>query len=590
MALVLSACGGDATFGGGGNPDGGAVIPGDGAGPLLEARIGVLTGGTFTEGAVAIGTPSLSAGGQTAVRLDVVDAQGLRLSNVPLTASFRSECANAGLSRFEPATLASDSGRFDVTYVAQGCNGADEITAVVQLGGVIAPASGVVDVAAAELGSIEFVFAESTVIGLTGSPIPNQAELRFLVRDTTGSPVPNQHVNFTLDVSTGGIGVTPASAVSDAGGVVRTVVRGGTVPTAARVTATLSATQIATQSEQLAISTGIPDQNSMSLAFDRLAVDGTCDGERINVTLRMADRFNNPVPDGTAISFDTEGGAIASQCVTVNGECSVTWRSQDPRPGNVGGRVTDNGPRAGRVTVMASAIGEESFLDQNGNGVFDDSEIGTITDMPEAFRDADIGTGQASSNYATGEDIFLDYDGDQTWDAANGVYNGLLCRNASTGVIGPCFTRTAGQPDRNTIHVRDSVTLIMSGSAAQMETGDFSVTGNGVTFNGSTIVMPQEGIATFSAVVRDVNDQPLPAGATIALEVADAGSVSGIDSYTVVCHTDDSVDGNTYRFSIKAAKSSDTPPVDVNGTVTLTITTEKGGARAFTFGLVADAP
>lgn len=109
MALVLSACGGDATFGGGGdgggNPGGGAVIPDDGAGPLLEARIGVLTGGNFTEGALAIGTPSLSAGGQTAVRLDVVDAQGLRLSNVPLTASFRSECANAGLSRFEPATL-----------------------------------------------------------------------------------------------------------------------------------------------------------------------------------------------------------------------------------------------------------------------------------------------------------------------------------------------------------------------------------------------------------------------------------------------------------------------------------------------------
>ncbi|MEN8663930.1 MAG: hypothetical protein ABF356_03125, partial [Polycyclovorans sp.] len=156
MALVLSACGGDATFGGGGdgggNPGGGAVIPDDGAGPLLEARIGVLTGGNFTESALAIGTPSLSAGGQTAVRLDVVDAQGLRLSNVPLTASFRSECANAGLSRFEPATLASDSGRFDVTYVAQGCNGADEITAVVQLGGVIATASGVVDVAAAELG------------------------------------------------------------------------------------------------------------------------------------------------------------------------------------------------------------------------------------------------------------------------------------------------------------------------------------------------------------------------------------------------------------------------------------------------------
>lgn len=559
-----------------------------------DFRMGTLTAGGFTAGQIQVGQASLAAGGSSGLRVDIVDINN---GNAPLTTdtqvTFTSPCSSQQRASItSPVTTVGGSA--SSTYSASGCSGADTITARAVVGGVVLNASGQVSVQPAELGSIEFVSVEREVISLAGTGLNETSRVTFKVLDATGGPVADQAVTFSLNSQVGGITLNTTSGETGTDGTVNVIVKSGTVHTSVRVTASVSKPSgevISSQSERLVISTGIPDQNSFSLSASCFNVEGlNHDNVQTQLTVLAADRFNNPVPDGTAISFDTEGGAIASQCVTVNGECSVTWRSQDPRPGNVGGRVTDNGPRAGRVTVMASAIGEESFLDQNGNGVFDDSEIGSITDLPEAFRDADIGAGQASNNYAIGEDIFLDYDGDQTWDAANGVYNGLLCRNATSGVIGPCFTRTAGQPDQNTVHVRDSVTLIMSGSSALMEAGDFSVTGAGVTFNGSTITIPQEGVATFRAVVRDVNDQPLPAGATIALEVADAGSVSGLDSYTVVCHTDDSVAGNTYSFSIKAGKSSATPPVDVNGTVSLTITTEKGGARAFTFGLVADAP
>lgn len=559
-----------------------------------DFRMGTLTSAGFTAGQIQVGQASLAAGGSSGLRVDIVDINN---GNAPLTTetevTFTSPCSSQQRASIT-SPVKTVGGSASSTYSASGCSGSDTITARAVVGGVVLNATGQVTVQPAELGSIEFVSAEREVISLAGTGLNETSRVTFKVLDATGGPVADQTVTFSLNTQVGGITLNTTTGETGTDGTVNVIVKGGTVHTAVRVTASVSKPSgeiISSQSERLVISTGIPDQNSFSLSASCFNVEGlNHDNVQAQLTVLAADRFNNPVPDGTAISFDTEGGAIASQCVTVNGECSVTWRSQDPRPGNVGGRVADNGPRAGRVTVMASAIGEESFLDQNGNGVFDDAEIGTITDLPEAFRDADIGAGQASNDYALGEDIFLDYDGDQTWDAANGVYNGLLCRNASTGVIGPCFTRTAGQPDRNTVHVRDSVTLIMSGSTALMEAGDFSVTGNGVTFNGSTIVVPQEGIATFSAIVRDVNDQPLPAGATIALEVADAGSVSGIDSYTVVCHNDDTVPGNTYTFSIKAAKSSDSPPVDVNGTVTLTITTEKGGAKAYTFGLVADAP
>ena len=76
---------------------------------------------------------------------------------------------------------------------------------------------------------------------------------------------------------------------------------------------------------------------------------------RIRVQVLAADHFNNPVPNGTAISFTTEGGAIDGSCLTDDGGCSVTWRSQRPR-------LPD-----GRFTILATAIGNESFLDSERN-------------------------------------------------------------------------------------------------------------------------------------------------------------------------------------------------------------------------------
>ena len=100
------------------------------------------------------------------------------------------------------------------------------------------------------------------------------------------------------------------------------------------------------------------------------------------LTARLADHFRNPVPDGTVVNFTTEGGSIVASCQTTPGACSSTMTSQAPR------LATDN-----RVTVLAYAVGEESFIDLNGNGVADlvPNEMldinGKSTDMPEAFRD-----------------------------------------------------------------------------------------------------------------------------------------------------------------------------------------------------------
>lgn len=501
FALMLAACGGDATLGVGGPND----PPDDGQSPdLVGARIGSLVNGVFTEGQLLVGTTSLSAGGQASVRVDVVNAAGQRLSNVPLTATFQSECASAtpGQSRFEPATVESSAGRFDTTYVAQGCRGNDVLTARVDLGGQIRTASAVIDVAPPELGGIEFIFAESTIIGLIGSPIATQAEIRFRVVDQTGGVVANQPVVFTLSTTVGGLSLTPTTADTDSQGIVRTTVRAGSIPTAVRVTARVtlpSGQQISTQSEQLAVSTGIPDQDSVSLSFNRLAVDGTCDGEPVTVNLRLADRFNNPVPAGTAVNFRTSGGAINSTCftgepngdpLTESGVCSVLLTAREPRPAN------------GRVAILATTLGEESFVDINGNGFRDPGE--TWGDLPEPFLDVN-----ENGQHDLGE-VFIDTDSSQSYSPANGVFDGYVCDAPGQN----CRTQL--------VHVRANGTVVFSLARSGVFVGCLNAPGQQCPFLPGVVVPGQSLNLSFS--IEDINGQVPPTGTTYSL-AATTGTV-----------------------------------------------------------------
>ena len=85
----------------------------------------------------------------------------------------------------------------------------------------------------------------------------------------------------------------------------------------------------------------------------------------------LADQYGNPVPDGAPVIFQTNLGAVGSSskgaCNTVNGGCSVDFRTQDPRtnapntpptPCNnfgAGGAGMDDSTRAGVATICASS-------------------------------------------------------------------------------------------------------------------------------------------------------------------------------------------------------------------------------------------
>jgi hypothetical protein len=205
------------------------------------------------------------------------------------------------------------------------------------------------------------------------------------------------------------------------------------------------------QSDLLTVTTGIPDQNSISLSMDKFAPEGLeHDGETVTVTVRLGDRFNNPVPDGTVVNFTSEGGQIQSSCQTVDSGCSVVWTSQAPRPADH------------RATVMAYTIGHETFYDFNANGVFDDGDV--FDDMGEAFRDDDeTGTyNPASGNGFSIDEKLIDYDENGQYTAADGVYNGVPCLHTTDCPVDA--NNIAGRSNFLT-NVRDNGLIIMASSS-----------------------------------------------------------------------------------------------------------------------------
>jgi hypothetical protein len=558
---------------------------------------------TFNAGVITVAVPVLSAGGGSGLRVDVVDtANGNTLVTDPVSVTFSSTCIGNELARIDPAsTVESINGSVAVTYVALGCDGVDTLRARAVINGVAINAQADIEVLPADLGSIEFVSAEPITIGLRGSGQQETSTVRFRVRDSVGGPIANQSVDFQLNTTLGGIGLEPVQGVTNGQGVVQTVVRSGTVATPVRVTASAErdGNTITSQSEQLTISTGIPDQDSFSLSAECLNVEGlNRDGETVAVTLRAADRYNNPVPDGTAVNFTTEGGSIQSSCVTQGGACTVNWVSQNPRPiayndcpaifdVNTDAACASGSPngasRAGRSTILAFSIGEETFIDSDSDGLFDQSE--GFTDLPEAWVDVDEDGERDTQSHV---EPFFDFGSVESpqnnqYDTPDGIFNGLLC---DLGI--PSNIRC---PPPTTLHVRDSLTIIMSGSSPVIDpVGEVFVSGGEYDPQARTITIDTNGSFGLSVVVRDVNDQPMPAETTIEFSAAgDAGTILGNGNFVVPCTTGDTAGNNTYGISFRGAEIDPGDP-DGFSLLELSVTSPNGLNTLFAFSVITRAP
>ncbi|GLX86939.1 hypothetical protein tloyanaT_31920 [Thalassotalea loyana] len=535
-------------------------------------RIGYFdTNGDFIEGEIelSIDGTEVSAGGTLGLSVDLVDSEDAPIT-IPASVSFTSNCVASGNATIEE-TVFSIQGEAKATYEDVDCaglNGIDDvIVASVSLNGVTNIAQATISITGEELGSIEFLSAEPETIVLQGTGGQGNQEtstLTFQVKSSLGNPLAQQDVEFILDTTVGGITVNPVIGVTNSQGMVTTKVTSGSVPTPVRVTAratTDGGDEIQTQSDLLSINTGLPEQRSFTLSTARRNPEaGNINGVEVVITAQLADNFNNPVPDGTTVNFTTEGGQIQPECVTANGACTVTWTSAEPR-------VADH-----LITIMATALGHESFFDTNGNNTFDDADGSAIdeagvssgfvritpqasgfVDMSEAWRDDN-----ANGSYDAGE-LFLDFNNDGSFTGRDSLFNGPQCDGASCGAEGS-----------RAIHVRKAIQMVMSSSGALYTlTGEDSVVYQD-NEAGTDLTIPtiaDGGTFGFTLNVRDTAGQAMPFGTTVSVEVS-AGSVEGETNFTVP----DTLSDDSISFVIVNAPLDD-PTV---GTLTVTITSPSG--------------
>ncbi|MBL4868972.1 MAG: hypothetical protein JKY67_21620, partial [Pseudomonadales bacterium] len=477
-----------------------------------EIKIGNGSAGSFTNSTLDVNVNPLSAGGTTTVTATIVDGSNA-LYTSPLDISFSSNCVSSGLASID-ASITTINGSAQTTYRATGCEGVDTITASANLGGAAFTATGTLTVNSDSAGSLEFVSAtpsELAIAGTGGQGLSEQSTVIFRARGSQGLALANQTINFSLTSSMGGLSFSPTSATTDSDGLAFTVVRSGTVATAVGVVAQIAGTAIATQSDLLTVSTGVPDQNSFGFSASTYNLEGwDIDGTIATLSVYLADYYNNPVPDGTAVTFTAEGGSVESTCSTTSGSCNAQWTAQAPRPSD------------GRVTLLVSAIGNESFADNNGNGVFDDGDTLGTNDLAEAFLDIND-----SATRDPGES-FIDFNNNSAYDSADGLYNGTPCEHSTDCGL---TSNTA---------IRNSIVLTMSGSYPVMvvtTTGGVGGTPIGTVYALSetvsdTITIAATNFISFNISISDENGNRLPAETSITLN-SNNGELLGPDSVTV---------------------------------------------------------
>lgn len=522
--------------------------------------------GTFLENQIEVQPQStLAAGGNAQLSVVILDDDGERVTTVE-EVRFNSGCLSGGQATINPANPATSvNGKASTLYTAAGCTGLDEVTA--SLAGASAQAFADLNIASPETNAINFISAEPTLIVLRGTGGENRdetSEVKFKVVDGSGLPLQGIPVDFSLSTFVGGLSLSTDSTLSGGDGEVAVIVQAGDVATVVRVIATVDdgdGEPVSTVSDQLTVTTGLPDQDSISLSLGACGDSGSLvvggafntDGLCRTLTVAMADKFNNPVVDGTAAVFTTEYGAIVGSCATTDGICSVEWRSQEPRLPTLSGddyvRTIDDpdyscsfhngngGPcphdlgyiRGGRSGILVHAIGEESFVDRNGNGILDEDEKDLFQNMPEAFLDKNedgvytpdldecVASPMGSLQCIAGqEEIFVDFNSNDAYDRNDNPaqYNGLLCPPEGDGVW--C--------SRELIHVRDQHNVTM---------------GDGPNFyihlvRNGRVVDSSDSNTDQEIFISDTYNNPPPGGSTVTYSTTDNCKIIGPSSTDVL--------------------------------------------------------
>ena len=395
----------------------------------------------------------------------------------PISVTFTSPCATNNAATLSTPVI-SNNGVAEATYKGSKESTADGSTTskVCGLDDIItASASGLVKTVTISnlttpASAIEAVTTDPNFIFTPGSGFKDNATITFQVKDKFSNPKAGQKVMFKLE----GIdnqsdefdkySLSQSEGTTDSEGKVAVNVKSGSIPTPFSVSAYLADnTEIRTVSGKVGVGMGFPDDDSFTIGLGSYNIEGeSYNDAETNITVRLGDRFNNSVPDGTKVFFTSEGGTIQGNvpsgqglsgvCETKDGACSAKIISTQPRPAD------------GRVTILAYVQGEESFFDVNGNKIFDQGDLknitadqkaadtpkdangipqfladSRITDIGEPYLEYELkdednfpanGVWKADKNdnhFISGVDEFKDLDGSKDYTPGDSVYTGPLC-------------------------------------------------------------------------------------------------------------------------------------------------------------------
>jgi hypothetical protein len=423
---------------------------------------------------------------QSSYTIDIIQPSGSTFSNeTPLTVDVELTADGAPLPNaiitlssdvgiIEPSSstsLTNSTGRASFNLTGDGSTGAGTLTATYTVnGGSVTDEITVQMLSAAEENnfdrvSLTFVNASPINIALRGTGggtgLEERSEVTFKLTGPSGNPVTGQAVQFYLSTELGGIELLDTDVLSNGAGEATATIWAGKLPTPVRVIAETEQTPLdATEdlmrvfSDVLSISSGIASQARFTVSAETLNPPDTANigGINVPVTVLAFDRFGNPVPDGTSVSFVTECGGIgdgagspSGACRTSDGRCAVNWISQP---------TAQRGCSAGRATILAYALGEEDFDDNDSDAYFTvptgacnapadgtcDAWDAPSQDNSEPFLDEDENGQQDAPEF------FIDSNGDGTWDEE--TPDGVDVDNIA-GITGPNYNGAACADDED---------------------------------------------------------------------------------------------------------------------------------------------
>lgn len=557
---------------------------------------------------------TLSAGGDALLSVVVLDENNERITE-QVAVVFTSGCINAAQSTISPTDPVTVFGEATTTYSPINCSGTDNFTASID--GTGAQAFGTLEIAEPETTAIHFISAEPEVIALRGTGGAGRSEtsnLVFRVIDQSGRPQPGVTVDLRFDpesTSVGDMTLSKIQGISNADGDVTVTVRSGNVPTPAVVVMASvgqGSDKVESPSSILSVTTGLPEQNSISISTERFIIPNAANLNNVinTLTVNMDDRYNNKVPGGTAAVFRTEYGSINPRCTTgeletaTAGLCTTDWSSTAPKFPKFNSEFNDiktiyntncpvysyvppaSGPmpcpqgfgytQGLRSTVMVYAIGEETFVDRNGNGIMDEDEKDLFVNLGEAFEDHNedgvftpalpacagklIDDPTLSSQCKSGfDEEFIDFNNNGVYDkdGPSPMYNGLRCPIEGDGVW--C--------SRTLLNVWDELFITLSDDSS------FVI----VMVLDSTVVDETRTGKTQTVYIADQYNNAPPAGSTISLSTDGNCEIIGEDNFIVpAIYTQ-----GAYDFKVKT-KPADTSGDD--GTVTVNFNPVDGTSRS----------